>query len=59
MLHAWIEQYKRFKAGEVSKEEYDHWRYNFPKYERIQGYVQSPSQGLSDMLVEDLKKDSE
>ncbi len=59
MLHTWIEQYKRFKAGEVSKDYYDKWRYNFPKYERIQGYGQSPSQGLSDMLVEDLKKDSE
>ena len=59
MLHTWIEQYKRFKAGEISKEDYDNWRYNFPKYENIQGYVRSPSQGLSDMLVEALKKDSE
>ena len=59
MLHTWIEQYKRVKAGEISKEDYDKWRYNFPAYADIQGYVKVPSQDLSDALTEELKKDSE
>ena len=52
MLHAWIEQYKKFKAGEISKEDYDKWRYNFPTYTDIQGYVKVPSQDLSDAFVD-------
>ena len=56
MLHIWTEQYKSFKAGEISKEDYDKWRYNFPQYENIQGYVHSLSQSLSDTLVDELKQ---
>ena len=30
-LTLWHEQAKKLATGEITKEEYDHWRYNFPK----------------------------
>lgn len=32
MFYAWQEQAKKFKNGEITKEEYDNWRYNYPKF---------------------------
>ena len=31
MFHAWQEQAEKLKSEEISKEEYDQWRYNYPK----------------------------
>jgi len=31
MFHAWQEQAKKRKSGEITQEEYDQWRYNYPK----------------------------
>ena len=33
MFSAWQEQSEKLKNGEVSKEEYDRWRYNYPQGE--------------------------
>ena len=30
MINAWAEQAEKLKNGEISKEEYDNWRYNYP-----------------------------
>ena len=30
MFSAWQEQAEKFKNGEITKEEYDNWRYNYP-----------------------------
>lgn len=30
MFHAWREQAARLEQGEITKEEYDQWRYNYP-----------------------------
>lgn len=32
MFTAWQEQSEKFKNGEITKEEYDQWRYNYPKF---------------------------
>ena len=32
MFTAWNTQAKELKNGEITKEEYDHWRYNYPKF---------------------------
>ena len=32
MFTAWKEQAEKLKNGEISKEEYDNWRYNYPKF---------------------------
>lgn len=31
---AWQKQAERYRSGEISKEEYDHWRYTYPKAKR-------------------------
>ena len=63
MLHAWKEQADRLSAGEISKDDYDRWRYYYPKYDTSQLWAKVPSQELSDTLVEafqdKLKKDKE
>ena len=33
MLSAWEEQTEKLKAGEITKEDYDRWRYTYPKME--------------------------
>ena len=55
MLSAWAEQARKLEAGEITKEDYDRWRYNYPKYDTIQRWAKVPSQELSDFLIEALK----
>lgn len=43
------------EAGEISKEDYDKWRYHYPEFNATQHQVKVPSQGLSDMLINELK----
>ena len=59
MLNAWAEQAEKYHKGDISREDYDKWRYNYPKYDETSGYVRVPSQGLSDMLINALKKEQE
>ena len=58
-LHEWLKQKEKLKAGEISKEEYDRWRYNYPKFD-TSGHWHSvtPSQEVSDILVREIKKKS-
>ena len=55
MLSAWAEQAKKLEAGEITKEDYDRWRYNYPKYDTTRKWVNVPSKELSDFLVEAFK----
>lgn len=55
MLCAWQEVSLQLKSGEISKEEYDRWRYCYPKFDTTQRLASVPSQELSDMLVDELK----
>ena len=56
MLCTWNQTAAKLKAGEITQEEYDHWRYNYPEYDTTQRWAKVPSQVLSDMLVEALKQ---
>ena len=47
MLCAWKEQ--------ISREEYDNWRYYYPKFDTTQHWAKVPSQELSDALTEAFK----
>lgn len=59
MINAWAEQAEKYRKGDISRKDYDKWRYNYPKYDETSGYVRVPSQGLSDMLINALKKEQE
>ena len=52
MLYAWKEQADKLSSEEISKEEYDNWRYHYPKFDTSQVWAKVPSQELSDALVE-------
>lgn len=55
MLTAWQEQAAKLSAEEISKEDYDQWRYNYPKFDTTQHWAEIPSKELSDSLVEAFK----
>lgn len=55
MLNAWAEQSEKYHNGEINRDEYDKWRYNYPKYDETFGFVKVPSQQLSDAMVEAFK----
>lgn len=55
MLSAWKEQADKLSAEEISKEEYDQWRYNYPKFDISQHWAKIPSKELSDSLAETFK----
>lgn len=55
MLSAWKEQADKLSAEEISKEEYDQWRYNYPKFDNSQHWAKVPTKELSDSLVKVFK----
>ena len=55
MLNAWAKQAEKYHNGDISREDYDKWRYNYPKYDETSGFVKVPSQQLSDAMVEAFK----
>ena len=55
MLSAWAKRAEKLRNGDINREEYDQWRYNYPKYDEISGYVKVPSQQLSDAMLEAFK----
>lgn len=52
MLYAWKEQVDKLNAEEIDREQYDQWRYHYPKYDTTQRWAKVPSQELSDALLE-------
>ncbi len=55
MLCAWKEQTDKLSSEEISWEEYDNWRYHYPKFDTTQIWAKVPSKELSDALVEVFK----
>ena len=55
ILEAWREQAAKLEAGEITREEYDRWRYFYPKFDTSQQWAKMPSQALSDALIEVFK----
>jgi transcriptional regulator with XRE-family HTH domain len=55
MLTAWQQEAAKLKAGEITKEQYDQWRYRYPEFDTTQRWAKVPSPELSDYLVEALK----
>ena len=55
MLAAWAEQSEKYHNGDINRDEYDKWRYNYPKYDEASGFVKVPSQELSEAILEAFK----
>ena len=41
MLRSWNEVAAKLKAGEISQEEYNSWRYQYPKYDQAGGWTKT------------------
>lgn len=55
MLNALAEQSEKYHNGDINRDEYDKWRYNYSKYDEASDFVKVPSQNLSDAMVEAFK----
>ncbi len=55
MVCAWASVAEKYRAGEISKDDYDKWRYNYPQYDDTQIWAKVPSQELSDAIVKAFK----
>ena len=55
LVCAWAAIAEKYHAGEISRDEYDKWRYYYPRYDGTQITAKLPSQELSDVLATALK----
>lgn len=58
MLHAWQSEAARLENGEITKEEYDEWRYKYPELDTYQIWAKVPPQELFD-FINDAAKEAE
>ena len=49
-LHVWCAEREKYRNGEISKDDYDKWRYNYPKYTNV-NYAKAPSQELNEAMA--------
>ena len=56
LVYAWADVAEKYHAGEISKDDYDKGRYNYPQYDETQITATVPSQELSDAIVKAFKK---
>lgn len=55
MLCSWKERTDKLSSEEISREDYDQWRYNYPKFDTTQHWAKVPSEESSDALAEAFK----
>ena len=58
-FHTWQQMAAKLESGEISQEEYDNWRYNYPELDTSEIRANVPSQELSDELIKALKKENQ
>ena len=56
MFSAWQEESEKLKNGKITKDEYDQWRYNYPKFDMAEKWAKVPSQDVSDEIVKKYMK---
>ena len=57
IFNAWRKEAEKLRNGEITREEYDRWRYRYPELDTTKRWGKVPSQELSDYLVENLHKE--
>ena len=55
LVYAWAAIAEKYRAGEISRDEYDKWRYYYPQYDDTQITAKVPPQELSDAMVKALR----
>lgn len=55
MLTAWQAQSAKLHSGEFTKDDYDNWRYHYPKFDDTRLWAKIPSEELSDAMTENFK----
>jgi hypothetical protein len=56
MFYAWQQEAEKLRSGEITKEEYDQWRYTYPELDTTGRWAKVPSKELSDFLTKNLRK---
>lgn len=59
MFMAWNDQAQKLAQGEITKDEYDRWRYRYPEFDNTQCRANVPSQEVGEMFIDDLKDKTE
>ncbi|MDR0491367.1 MAG: helix-turn-helix domain-containing protein [Oscillospiraceae bacterium] len=57
MFSSWQKQAEKLKNGEITKADYDQWRYRYPELDTSGRWIKIPSEELSDTIVKELRKD--
>ena len=57
MLCSWREIAAKLESGEITKEQYDAWRYHYPRLDTSRIWAKVPSQELSDALIQALTRE--
>ena len=55
LVCTWAAVAEKYRAGEISRDEYDKWRYYYPQYDDTQITAKVPSKELSDAMVKTFK----
>ncbi len=56
MLQSWQAQSAKLEAVEITREEYDEWRYKYPELETSHHFAKVIPKGISDMLIAAMKE---
>ena len=55
LVCAWAAFAEKYRAGEISRDEYDKWRYYYPQYDDTQITAKVPSPELNDAMIKAVK----
>jgi len=58
LLHSWNVQRQMLAAGEITKEQYDEWRYHYPEMDTTRLRAKVIPEGLSEMLSQTTQDDN-
>lgn len=50
-FHVWRQQAEKLENGEITKDQYDEWRYKYPELDTSKHWAKVPSQAVSDLLL--------